>query len=138
MVKFLCNVILLTTIIFVASSNASSIEIPETDITMFNTEHDYKFDSDFAEPEPNTKNDNDSEDLDPLDKEELQIPSKPIRVKRVVAFRPLFVYRQEQAKHRLIAADRRRARVPPRRRGSRQGQRPTLGTEHTHQLQHGY
>lgn len=129
-----------------ASTNANPIEMPETDITMFDTEHDYKTQSNFAEPpQPSIKNDNDFEDLDPVDEEELLIPSKPIRVRRVAVFRPLFVYRQEQAKQQLIGADRRRGRATnkrpgngqgQRRPGNGQGQRRDLGQ--TQYQQHGY
>jgi len=118
-----------------ASSKASPMEMPESDITMFNTvDTDYESLSKFKEPQPNVKHENDFEDLDPLDEEEMLAPSKPTRVRRVVPFRPLFVYRQEQDKEKLIAADRRSGRSSEDHRRHGQGH----GHERNHHHQHGY
>jgi len=137
MVNFLCKICLLTTAIFMASSNANPVEVPETDIAMFNTSADDESHSNFKEPQPKPKIENDFEDLDPMDEEELLNPLQPTRVRRAIVFRPLFVYRQEQERERLIAADRRSGRASEGHHGHGQGQRQKHG-EHSRHHQHGY
>lgn len=91
-----------------ASLNASPIDIPENDITLFNNDIDYESHANFKEV--NAKNNNYFDDLDPMDEDELLVPSKLNRVPRTAVFRPLFVYRQENEKQQLIA-DRRSGRA---------------------------
>lgn len=120
-----------------ASSNANPVEVPEADITILNSSADFESQSNVKEPQPNIKTDDDFEDFDPVDEEESLVSSKPIRVRRAIVFRPLFVYRQEQ-EQRLIAADRRNGRASEGHHGQGhgQGQRHGHGNAHNHQHQH--
>lgn len=105
-------------------------DIPENEFTIFNADIDDESQTKYEDPHEPNKNSEDFDDTDPMD-EEFLVPTKPGRSKRTIAFRPKFVYDQQQERASVEAQDR-----IQRRSGRAQGEHHRHNQGHGHGHEH--